>query len=330
MTRDDAALGAVLGALCGDAAGAVLEFFGTTIGPADVAAALAMPGGGPLRVAPGQITDDGELTLCQLRSLAAHGTFDLDALAAWYDRWVSSSPFDIGTTTIRSLGCLSSPHFRELKASTGCAAAMTAAAAEFCQESKANGSLMRSVPLGIWGHALPTCELANHARAESSLSHPNPSCRDAVACYAIAIAHLVAEPGDVVGAHARVVSWVAAHACNEVREWLSLAEAGALVPYSPRIGFVKIAFVHAFRHMIAGTAYVDALRETLLGGGDTDTNACIVGGLVGAAHGVQAVPETMRTALLTSSHDRGSNPRPDFLHPRDVPDLVARLLHPNP
>ncbi|MBN9165939.1 MAG: ADP-ribosylglycohydrolase family protein, partial [Myxococcales bacterium] len=60
--RAEAALGAVLGALVGDAAGAVLEFFGRPIETADVAHAMTMPGGGTWAVAPGQITDDGELT----------------------------------------------------------------------------------------------------------------------------------------------------------------------------------------------------------------------------------------------------------------------------
>jgi hypothetical protein len=40
-------------------------------------------------------------------------------------------------------------------------------------------------------------------------------------------------------------------------------------PYSPNIGWAKIAFIHAFRHLLLGTSYVDAIRETLNGGGDT-------------------------------------------------------------
>jgi len=44
---------------------------------------------------------------------------------------------------------------------------------------------------------------------------------------------------------------------------------------------VKYGFVHAFRHLRLGTPYVAAITETLLGGGDTDTNACIMGGLSG-------------------------------------------------
>jgi ADP-ribosylglycohydrolase len=104
---------------------------------------------------------------------------------------------------------------------------------------------------------------------------------------------------------------------------------GVAVPFSPQDGFVKIAFSHAFMHLARGTAYDDALRATLLGGGDTDTNATIVGGLLGARFGVGAVPNAMREIVLgcdTKKGRRRDTVRPDDLHPRDVPSLVARLL----
>jgi hypothetical protein len=44
--------------------------------------------------------------------------------------------------------------------------------------------------------------------------------------------------------------------------------------------------------------YEEALRETLGGGGDTDTNACIVGGLLGARWGVSAIPGATTKKVL--------------------------------
>jgi len=52
---------------------------------------------------------------------------------------------------------------------------------------------------------------------------------------------------------------------------------------------VKIAFTLAFRELVHPTgdgSWKDAIEATLLKGGDTDTNACIVGGLVGASVGM--------------------------------------------
>ncbi len=57
------------------------EFLGRRPDADDVARALTMPGGGAHQVMPGQITDDGETTLCSARALAGSSEFSLDALA---------------------------------------------------------------------------------------------------------------------------------------------------------------------------------------------------------------------------------------------------------
>jgi ADP-ribosylglycohydrolase len=324
-TRDDAALGAVLGALVGDAAGAVLEFFGRTIGPSDVQHALAMPGGGTWAVAPGQITDDGELTMSLLNALVESPENPRGA-AAHYAQWVASDPFDIGGTTAASLGCLRQATWATRAKEVGVDVAMTEAARERCMASKANGSLMRATPLGVWGARRGDAEVIAAAQTDARLSHPNPACVDACAAYVLAIATLVRSPGDTTVAIEQVRAWVGANACEEVRGWLDDADAGKVVPFTPQDGFVRIAFTHAFRHLRLGTPYVAALTETLAGGGDTDTNACIVGGLLGARWGAAAIPEAMRTAVLACEHDRGRHRRPAALHPRSVPSHVRTLL----
>lgn len=65
----DRAWGCMLGALAGEAAGAVLEFYGGKITSDVVDAAMTLPGGGCFRVGPGQITDDGELAMCLAHAL---------------------------------------------------------------------------------------------------------------------------------------------------------------------------------------------------------------------------------------------------------------------
>ncbi len=73
-----------------------------------------------------------------------------------------------------------------------------------------------------------------------------------------------------------------------------------------------------------GTDYFDAIAETLSGGGDTDTNACIVGGLIGAACGGYAIPAMMQKAVLNCDTNSGIS-RPLFLHPNQIPTLVEGL-----
>jgi ADP-ribosylglycohydrolase len=325
ITREDAALGAVLGALVGDAAGAVLEFFQGKPEEADVEHALQLPGGGVWKVAPGQITDDGELTMSLLRALAATPDEPIRA-AERYARWVASDPFDIGATTARSLGCLRDAAWAARGAQAGVHVAMTEAARERCMNSKANGSLMRATPLGVWGAGRDDAAVIAAASADCRLSHPNQACVDAVVAYVLAIATLVRAPGDAARAIEVAQAWTRANACDEVKAWLDEALRGERVPFTPQDGFVRIGFTHAFRHLAAGTAYLDALRETLRGGGDTDTNACIVGGLLGARFGADAIPHAMRAGVLECDTRKGANPRPFTLHPRDVPTLVRGIL----
>ncbi len=322
----DAALGCLLGALVGDAAGATLEFIHRKPTEVEVNHAMTMPGGGFLKVAPGQITDDGELTLCLAHALAKSQTFDSEKIARKYADWISSKPFDVGNTTMLSLGCFQNHKWKEICDKEGFAAGMVQAAYYNCLESKANGSLMRATPIGIWGHKLKTNDIALIAREDSRLSHSNKSCRDAVACYSIAIAHLMNHPGDRRGSFENALEWAHSHAVAEVCEWLNDASQNVDVPYQPQIGFIKIAFTHAFRHLLHGTDYVDAIRETLSGGGDTDTNACIVGGLIGAACGAGAIPNEMKTPVLNCDTNSGKHPRPDWLHAKQVLVLVYNLL----
>ena len=45
-------------------------------------------------------------------------------------------------------------------------------------------------------------------------------------------------------------------------------------------------------------AYHNAIRETIQEGGDTDTNACIVGGMIGAYLGAAKLPKEMVSKVL--------------------------------
>ena len=327
LNSQNAAIGCLLGACCGDAAGATLEFIGRKPTYAEVENALTMPGGGVWNVAPGQITDDGELTLCLALALADQPVFEIESIARQYARWIESPPFDIGTTTRTALGCfLHSAHWNKICEEQGYAIGMGQAAVQGCLDSKANGSLMRATPLGIWGHHLSDTDLAGYARQDSALSHPNQSCQDAVACYAIAIANLMRAPGDRLTAFHATRAWAKAYANTEVRGWLEDAENDLNYPYHPQAGFIRIAFTHAFRLLIQGADFMTAMREVLSGGGDTDTNACIVGGLIGAADGCNAIPAGMAKAVIKCDTSKGRHNRPGFLSGKHIPDLAVRLM----
>ena len=315
------AQGCLVGCFVGDSAGARLEFLGRKPDDTELDDALAMKGGGVFRVAPGQITDDGELTLALARALVGEQTYPRERVATNYRAWVASPPFDIGNATSSALG-------GKVRADVSIADAVSASAAKHNLASKANGALMRVSPLGIWSVRCTVEEAIGAAMADASLTHPNPTCQWANAAYVVAIRHLLLNAGDVEGAFSqawRALDAGADEGAEEVRYWLEDAEQGILPACYSLAGFVRIAFTHAFHHLLRETVYVDALRQVLSGGGDTDTNACIVGGLIGARIGLAGIPESMSRAVLSCDTATG-RPRPPWLRTKDALALANKLI----
>ena len=142
MNRILLAQGCLLGAFIGDAAGARLEFLGRLPSEQELADALAMKGGGVLRVAPGQITDDGELTLAMARALIGAQQFPREKVAANYRAWRSSDPFDVGHATSAALSGAADSN-------ENVADVVVRRSAAYNMDSKVNGALMRASALGI-------------------------------------------------------------------------------------------------------------------------------------------------------------------------------------
>ena len=175
--QQQAAYGAIFGALAADAAGATLEFLRRNPTQKEVDNALQMVGGGVLRTAPGQITDDGELTLASLHVLTGQQTFISDRVAGAYVAWANSNPFDIGNTTASAL--LYPSH----RTSTGIGNSVLNAARTNNMQSKANGALMRATALAGWSTRVPLAEAIDAAKLDCQLTHPNLACQYANAAY---------------------------------------------------------------------------------------------------------------------------------------------------
>lgn len=291
------AYGAFLGVLCGDAAGATLEFHRGTITRELASAAMRMPGGGLFRVGPGQITDDSELALSLARAITQSDRSDddtlLEATAISYAAWCDSRPYDIGNTCAAA--------FEADPTSTGSfAPAMMQRAKQFSLGSEANGALMRIVPMALFTWNDSEERIVSLAKRDALLSHPSAVCQDCNAVYCLLLVYLLHHPGDFSGAIEHGERFVMANVSSDVRNWFlqeSLQELSA-IDCTRQIGHVRWAFVLAIHFLRKNESYESAIHATLLKGGDTDTNAAIVGGLIGALHGADAIPEYMSSPVL--------------------------------
>ena len=315
--------GCLLGQLAGDSLGSLVEFQSAD------AIRRRYPGGlhdladgGTFGTIAGQPTDDSELALTLARSLVATGGYDPDSVAGAYAYWYGSQPFDIGATTARAL-----------RAAAGAALPSIAEAASRSadRESQANGSLMRISPLGIWGHAMDPDALAEVARAESRLTHPNAVCQDACAVFVVAVAHAVGTGASAREVYAFTRHW-AERGCREpaVRDALDAAARAAPASFEINSGWVLTAFQNAFHRLLHAPTLEEGIVSTVMAGGDTDTNAAIAAALLGAVHGREAVPLRWRRLILSCRPLAGApgvrHPRPQPFWPLDALELAERLL----
>ena len=323
------AKGAVLGSLIGDAAGGILEFMGRPPGTAEAENALMrMPGGGVFDLAPGQFTDDGEMTVTLLQALCeSRGAYRPDLVAQAYCQWEGSVPFDIGIATRSALRV----NRERRKNAKGLAAFVQSQASSANADSKANGSLMRATPLGIAACGCTVEEAIELVESDCALTHPNISCICATTAYVLAVRHLIlnsSDPQKHMGAVKAAADYLGLQSVNtnvtkessnqcadgkeEVATWLEDAINGRLPPAHPQAGFVRIGFTYAFYYLLQGVSFEDAIVQTLLKGGDTDTNACIVGGLVGASLGLASLPERSLNKLFECETSKGQQRREEY------------------
>lgn len=298
------AQGCLLGQLAGDALGALVEFEGeNAIAAAFPQGVRDLVDGGHYHTLAGQPTDDSELALMLARSLVELGRFEVGAVREAYRHWLRSRPFDCGHTTFR--GLTGTPD----------------------RGSKANGSLMRVSPLGIFAAGRAT-EAAAWAREDSSLTHPNPTCREACAAYVAAIATAVAG-GDARAACDAAAAEAARGGVAEVADALAAAAAGPPRDFHRQSGFVLIALQNAFHRLLHAPSLEEGVIATVAALGDTDTNAAIAGALLGAVHGRAGVPARWRAALLTCrplAATGASHPRSMEFWPVDALELAEALL----
>ncbi len=284
----------------------------------------AMADGGTWNTLAGQPTDDSELALALARSIVKTGQYGEEAAARAYHYWYHSHPFDCGGTTAKALAAIGPPDVE--RGQTAAAAAQAAS-----RESQANGSLMRVSPLAVWGHALPPAALAGLARTDSGLTHPHRVCCDAVAVFAVTVAHAIRTGERAASVYAFAMKRAEElRCCAEVRAVLSAAAAAPPASFMERQGWVLVALQNAFYQLLhAGTAE-DGVVRTVMSGGDTDTNAAITGALLGAVHGREGIPAGWRNLVLTCRPIAGlptvHRPRPRPFWPVDALELAERLV----
>jgi len=276
METSQRAIGSILGLAIGDALGAPFEFRRRSQ-VAFPLPAFELPWNG---MPPGTWTDDTAMAMNLWTSLIDHGgALDLGDVMDRHLAWLGSDPPDIGNQT---------------RAALTLAWEGTADPARVVFErrgpevSAGNGSVMYCAPLGVVRARRPEL-LVEEAPALSRLTHWDGRCQTACLAVTAAVAALVrGEAADTAVLNGLAV--VADRDGGEELEFL-VGEAGrARQIDGPDMGFAL--FTAGIALQVAGEAldFEEGLRYVVGLGGDTDTNAAVAGALLGALHGIDAIP----------------------------------------
>ncbi len=302
------AQGCLLGQLAGDSLGGLVEFRA----PDDIrreypGGVRELADGGTWNTIAGQPTDDSEMALLLARLLADQGRYDPEEARKAYIFWLDSGPFDCGMTVAGGLRGHPNPG------------------------SQANGAMMRVSPLGIFGANHDAGLVAGWARQDAAVTHPHPVCQQANALFAMAIAHAVRHGCDNRDLYGRIVTWAEGMKVDgSLLEAVRGAGESPPADYVRRQGWVLTAFRNALWQLLHAPNLEEAVVDTVMRGGDTDTNAAICGALLGAVYGRNAVPGQWIESLLKCRPAAGQpnvrRPRPECFWPVDALVLAERLI----
>jgi len=280
-----------MGLLVGDALGVPYEFHD----PADIPPASEVefdPPAGFRRAhtgtPPGTWSDDGAQALCLLASLLECERFDADDFAQRLVRWsrkgymaVDGRVFDIGITTSRALTAIED----------GVPPLQAGPAGE---NDNGNGSLMRVLPLALW-HTGTDAELVRDARDQSRVTHGHIRSQLCCALYCLWARCILADsrrPWEEATTALRAILQEDEAGLQELEASIRPDE---LVP-GQGSGYV-LDSLRAARWLQREGDYEHVVRAAIALGHDTDTTACIAGGIAGLEWGVEDIPARWRDAL---------------------------------
>ena len=168
-TVEKRALAAFLGFAVGDALGATVEFMTKGEIAARYGVHDAIIGGGWLRLAPGKVTDDTEMSLALGRSLVRSGGLDARDVCEEFAAWLKAGPIDVGHTCRRGIR-------RYITQGTTEGA--------FFEGDAGNGAAMRTLPIALATLGRPD-EAESWSLAQGRITHHHPLSDDA--CMALVV-----------------------------------------------------------------------------------------------------------------------------------------------
>jgi ADP-ribosyl-[dinitrogen reductase] hydrolase len=287
----DRIAGGLVGLLVGDALGVPYEFHAAADIPEEERIEFDPPSDfrrSHHLVPSGTWSDDGAQALCLLASLLECNRLDLrdfgKRLVAWYDEGymaVDCVTFDIGVCSGKAIRAIREGVPPESAGADG-------------PYDNGNGSLMRVLPLALW-HQGSDEELARDAHRQSMVTHAHLRSQVCCALYCLWARRVLfgaVQPWqDAV--HSLRTIYKSYPEASEELEWSIRPDAE---PIGHGSGYVVDTLRSALMLQNVGD-FEATIRAAIRLGGDTDTTACVAGGIAGLRTGLAGIPTRWKTGL---------------------------------
>ena len=293
MTKQDQLKGAIYGLLVGDAVGVSYEFLLAEQLPAYDQIEMRPPNNFAKtypHIPVGTWSDDGAQALCLLDSLLYKNKMDTEdfmkRICNWYQcgyMAVDFQVFDVGVQTAEAIrNYLSGVPLLQVANNDVLA--------------NGNGSLMRVLPLAIW-HQGSDIQLIEDAYAQSHVTHAHLRSKVCCALYCL-WARSILNGLDIAAAWSDAVTKLRAYLKDKPNdlEQLEYYIRPDELEKGTGSGYV-VDCLKSARYALKQTTYQDVIKTAIAFGRDTDTTACVAGGIAGLYFGFDSIPESWLAQL---------------------------------
>ena len=259
----DRALGAYLGFAIGDALGATVEFMTPSEIVRQYGVHSRMIGGGWLKLDPGQVTDDTDMTLCVGRAILHAGDWDLKGVCDEFAAWLKRVPVDVGNTVRRGVrryildGSMTTPP------SDG---------------DGGNGACMRNLPVALATIGRPV-EFEQWTLEQCHITH-NHRLSDAATLAMGRMVQRLVMGGGVAACREEAKTLIAAHTQFRFDRFRG-----------PCSAYIVDTVCTVLKHYFLTDTIRSCVTETVNMGGDADTAGALAGMLAGATYGASTLPD---------------------------------------
>ena len=259
-TKKNKIAGAIFGFAIGDSMGATTEFMNKQQISKVYGSLENIVGGGWLKLKPGEVTDDTQMTCCVMEALIESYNESKNEfinfsniLAKKFISWLDTEPKDVGNQCMQGI----------IELQEGRIPCKT--------KSAGNGSLMRALPCALLGEYKMN-------KLQGIMTHNNDVCTNYIEEYTLIIQNVL-----------KLSNF-------DFKEYCKINRISSQCNFNPT-GYVVNTFYNAVKNIERTNSFEEAIIMAVNDGGDADTIAAITGSIAGAIYGFDSIPKRWLNTL---------------------------------